>query len=161
MSSLIYILQMVWIFAFTHFNSVAQLCPILCDATDCSMPGFPAHHKLLELVQTHVRWVSDAIQPSHPLLSQSPPAFIFPGIRMFPKESVLCIRWPKYWSFSFSTSPSNKYSGLISFGIDWFDLLSVQGLIRVFSSTTVWKHQFFSFQPSLWSNSDICTYLAF
>ena len=117
MSSLIYILQMVWIFAFTHFNSVAQLCPILCDATDCSMPGFPAHHKLLELTQTHVHRVSDAIQPSHPLSSPSP-TFNLSQHQGLSNELVLCIRWPKYWSFSFSISLSNGYSGLISFRID-------------------------------------------
>ena len=88
------------------------------------MPGLPVHHYLLELVQTHVHQVSDAIQPSHPLSSPSPLAFNFPSIRVFSNESVLCTRWPKYWSFSFSISPSNEYSGLISFGIDWLDLLA-------------------------------------
>ena len=89
-------------------------------------PGFPVHHHLPELAQTHVHRVSDAIQPSHPLLSPSPPAFNLPSIRVFSNELTLCIRWPKYWSFSFSISPSNKYSGLIYFRIDWFDL-AVQG----------------------------------
>ena len=84
---------------------------------------------------------------------------IFPSIRVFSNESVLCIRWTKYWSFSSSISPSNEYSGSISFRIDWFDLLAVQGLSSVFSSTTVQKHQFFNTQPSLWSNSHICTWL--
>ena len=87
------------------------------------MPGFPVHYQLLELVQTHVHRVSDAIQPSHPLL---PPS----SIRVFSNESVLRIRWPKYWSFSFSISPSNEYSRLISFRIDWFDLLAVQGTLK-------------------------------
>ena len=83
---------------------------------------------------------------------------IFPRIRVFSSESVLCIGWPKYWSFSFSISPSIKYSGLISFRMDWFDLLESKGLSRVFSSTTVRKHQFFGAQPSLWlSNSHIHT----
>ena len=78
----------------------------------------------------------------------------FPSIRVFSNESVLCIRWPKYWSFSFSISPSNEYSGLISLRMDWLDLLAVQGiLLRFFSNTTVQKHQFFSAQLSLWSNS--------
>ena len=89
-------------------------------------PGFPVHHHLPELAQTHVHRVSDAIQPSHPLLSPSPPAFNLPSIRVVSNELTLCIRWPKYWSFSFSISPSNKYSGLIYFRIDWFDL-AVQG----------------------------------
>ena len=80
---------------------------------------------------------------------------IFPSIRVFSKESFLCIRWPKYWSFSFSISPSNEHSGLISFRMDWLDLLAVQGLSRVFSNTTVQEHQFFRAQLSLWSNSHI------
>ena len=109
-----------------QFSSVVQLCPALCDPMDCSTPGFRVHHQLLELTQTHVHWVSDAIQPSHPLSSPSPPASIFPSI----SESVLCIRWPTYWSFSFSISPSNEYSGLISFRIDWFDLLAVQETLK-------------------------------
>ena len=78
---------------------------------------------------------------------------IFPRIRVFSNESALCIRWPKYWSFSFSICPSREYSGLISFRIDWFDFLAIQGTLRVFSNTTVQKHQFFETQPSLWSNS--------
>ena len=94
----------------------------LCDPMGCSMPGFPAHHQLLEFTQIHVHRVSDAIQPSHPLSSPSPPAF---NLWLFSNESVLHIRWPKYWSFSFSISPSNEYSGLISFRIDWFGLLAV------------------------------------
>ena len=97
---------------------------------NCSTPGFPVHHQLPELAQTHVHWLSDTIQPSHPhpLLLPS----IFPGIRVFSNESVLHIRWSKYWSFSFSISPSNEYSGLISFRIDWFDLLAVQGTLKSF-----------------------------
>ena len=94
--------------------------------TACSTLGFPVLHHLPELAQTHVHWVSDAIQPSRPLASPSPPAF--PSIRVFSNESVLCIRWPKYWSFSIN--PSNEYSGLISFRIDWFDLLAVQGTLK-------------------------------
>ena len=97
---------------------------------DCSTPGFHVHHQLPEFVQTHVHQVGDAIQPSHPLLSPSSPASIFPSIRGFFSESVLCITWSKYWSFSFSISPSNEYSGLISFRIDWFDLLAVQGTLK-------------------------------
>ena len=111
-------------------SSVAQLCLILCDPKDCSMPGFPVHHQLLELAQTHVHQVGDGIQPSHPLSSPSPPAFNFPQIRVDPNKSVLCIRWPKYWSFNFSISLSNEYSGLISFRIDWLDLLVVQGTLK-------------------------------
>ena len=90
---------------------------------DCSTAGFPVHHQLPEFTQTHLHWVGDAIWPSHrPLLLPS----IFPSIRVFSSESVLPIRWPKYWSFNFNISPSNEYSGLISFRIDWLDLLAVQ-----------------------------------
>ena len=109
--------------------SVAQSCPTLCNPMDCSRPGFPVYHHLPEFAQTHVHWVGDAIQPSHPLSSLLPPS-IFPSIRVFSKESVLHIRWPKNWSFSFSLSPSNEYSGFISFRIDWFDLLAVQGTLE-------------------------------
>ena len=91
------------------------------------MPGFPVHHQLLELAQTHVHRVGDAIQPSHPLSSPSPPAFSLSQHQGLSNESVLYISWPKYWSFSFSISPSNEYSGLISFRMDWLDLLAVQG----------------------------------
>ena len=98
---------------------------------DCSMPGFPVHHQLPELVQTHVYRVGDAIQPSHPLSSPSLPAFSLSQHQgLCSSESVLCIKWPKYWSFSFSISPFNEYSGLISFRIDWFDLLAVQGTLK-------------------------------
>ena len=94
------------------------------------MPGFSVQHQLPEFAQTHVHGVSDAIKPSHPLWSPSLLPSIFPSIRFSSKESVLHIRWPQYWSFSFSISPSNEYSGLISFKIDWFDLLAVQGTLK-------------------------------
>ena len=113
-----------------QFSSVAQSCPTLCDPMNHSTPGLPVHHQLPEFTQTHVHRVSDAIQPSHPLLSPSPPASVFSSIRVFSSESVLCIRWPKYWSFSFSISPPNEYSGLISFGMGWLDLLAVQGTVK-------------------------------
>ena len=90
--------------------------------------GFPVHHQLPELTQTHFHQVSDAIQPSHPLSSPLLLPSIFPSIRVFSYESALCIRWPKYWSFSIS--PSKKYSELISFRIDWLDLLEVQGMVK-------------------------------
>ena len=115
--------------ASVQFRSVAQLHPTLCDTMDGSTPGFPVHHQLPELTQTHPHLVGDAIQPSHPLLSPSPPAFNFPSFRVFSNESVLHIRWSEYWSFSFSINPSNEYSGLISFRIDWFALLAVQGTL--------------------------------
>ena len=97
---------------------------------DCHMTGLSVYHQLLEFAQTHVYRVGDDIQPSHPLSSPSPPASLFPSIRVFSNESVLPIRWPKYCSFSFSISPSNDYSGLISFRIDLFDLLAVQGTLQ-------------------------------
>ena len=94
------------------------------------MPGLPVHHQLPELAEAHVHWVNDAIQPSHPLSSPSPPALIFTSIRVFSNESALLIRWTNYWSFSFSISLSNKYSGLISLHIDGFDILAVQGTLQ-------------------------------
>ena len=97
---------------------------------DYSMPGFPVHHQLPEFTQTHVHWVSDAIQPFHPLLPPSPLPSIIASIRVFSNELLLHIRWPKYWSFSFSLSPSNEHSGLISFRINWLDLLAVQGPLK-------------------------------
>ena len=110
--------------------SVAKVCLALCHPTDCSTPGLPVHHQLLEFTQTHVHWVIDAIQPFHPLSSVSPPAFNLSQHRAFSSESVLCIRWPKYWSFSFNISPSNEYSELISFRMEWLDLLAVQGTLK-------------------------------
>ena len=101
--------------------SVSQSCLTLCHPMDCSMPGFPVLPYLPEFAETHARWINNTIQPSHRLLLLPS---IFRSIRVFSNESTLHIRWPKYWSFSFSTSPSNEY--LISFRIDWFDLLAVQ-----------------------------------
>ena len=112
------------------FSSVTQSCPTLYHLMDCSMPGFPVHHQLLELTQTHVHQVGDAIQPSHPLTSPSPPAFNISQLKVFSRESVLHIRWPKYCSFSFSISLSNEYSGLISFRMNWLDLFAVQGTLK-------------------------------
>ena len=94
------------------------------------MPGLPVHHQLPELPQTQVHRVDDAIQPSHPLSSLLLLPSIFPSIRVFSNESALCIRWPKYWSFSFNLSPSNEHPGLISFRMDWLDLLAVQGTLK-------------------------------
>ena len=115
-----------------QFSSVFQLCPTLCNPIDYSTPGFPVHHQLLKLTQTHVHRVSEAIQLLNPLSSPAPPAFDLSQHlpRVFSNESFLLIRWPKYWSFSFSISPSNEYSGLISFRIDWLDLLAVQGTLK-------------------------------
>ena len=123
------------------FSSAARLCPILCDPIDCSTPGFPVHHQLLELTQAHVHWVGDAIQPFHPLSSPSPHAFnLFQhqGLsRVFSNESVLRMRWPKYWSFSLNISPSNECSGLISFRIGSLDLLAVQTTLKSLLQTTI------------------------
>ena len=139
---------------FVHF-SVVHSCPTLCNSMDRSTPGFPVLHYFLEFAQTHVHWVSDAIQPSCPLSSPCPPAF-----NLSQHQMALHIGWPKYWSFSFSISPSNEYSGLILFRIHWLDLLAVQGTFKsLLQYTTVQKHQFFSTQLSLHSNSHIHTWL--
>ena len=113
-----------------QFSSDAQSCLTLCDPMNCSMPGLPVHHQLPEFTQTHVHWVDDAIQPSHPCcpLLLLPP--IPPSIRVFSNESTLHIRWAKYWSFSFSISPSSEHPWLISFRMDWLDLLAVQGTLK-------------------------------
>ena len=118
------------------------------------MPGLPVHHQLPELAQTSVHLVGDAIQPSHPLSSLLVPSSIFRSIKVFPSESVLPIRWPKDWSFSFSISPSNEYSGLISFMIEWFDLLAVQGTLKSLlqhhssKASILWHSAFFIVQFS-------------
>ena len=111
-------------------RSVARSCLTLCCTTDCSMPGFPVLHYLPEFAQSHILWVSDTIQPSHPWLSPSPPIFSLSQHQSLSNKLVLHIRWPNYWILSFSISPSNEYSGLISFRIDWFDLLAVQGTLK-------------------------------
>ena len=137
-----------------QFNSVTQSCPALCNTMDCSMSHLPIKHQLLDFTHTHVYQVSDVIQPSHPLLSPSPPPSLFFSIKVFSSESFLCIRWPKYWSFSFSISPSNEYSGLIFFRMDWLDLLAVQGalksLLQYHSSkaSILWHSAFFIIQLS-------------
>jgi len=119
----------------TQFSSVAQSCLTLCDPMNCSTPGLPVHHQLPEFTQTHVHWVGDAIQPSHPLWSLLLLPPIPPSIRVFSNESTLCMRWPKYWSFSFSIIPSKEIPGLISFRMDWLDPLAVQGTLKSISTT--------------------------
>ena len=102
-----------------QFSSVAQSCPTLCDPLNCSTPGLPVHYQLPEFTQTHVYQVSDAIQPSHPLSSPSPPAPNPSQHQSLSNESTLHVRWPKYWSFSFSITPSSEHPGLISFRMDY------------------------------------------
>ena len=129
------------------------MCPTLCDPMDGSTPGFPVHHQLLELAQTHVHQVGDAVQPSHPLLSPSP-AFSLSQHQSLSSESVLRVRWPKYWNFSFSISPSSEHPGLISFRIDWLYLLAVQGTLKSLlqhhssKASILWHSAFFIAQLS-------------
>ena len=133
----------------SQFSSAAQSCLTLCDPMNHSTPGLPVHHQLPEFTQTHIHRVGDAIQPlilCRPLLLLST---IPLSIRVFSNKSTLLMRWPKYWSFSFSIIPSKEHPGLISFRMDWFDLFQSKGLSRVFSNTTVQKHQFYSAQLSL------------
>ena len=130
-----------------QFSSVAQSSPTLCNPMNRSTPGFPVHHQLLEFTQTHVHRVRDAIQPSHPLSCPSPPAPNPLSIRVFSNESTLRMRWPKYWSFSFSIIPSKEIPGLI-FGMDWLDLLVVQGTLKSLlqhhsSETSILQHSAF------------------
>ena len=132
--------------------SVFKSCLTLCHPMDCSTSGFP----VLQCLPEFAKFMSiELVMPSNhfilycPLLLPS----IFPSIKVFSSESALHIRWPSYWSFSFSISPSSKYLGLISLRIDGFDLLAVQGIFKGLLSTTVLKYQFFSAQPSFWSNS--------
>ena len=140
-----------------QISSVTQSCPTLCDAMNCSTPGFPVHHQLLEFTQTHVHWVSDAIQPSHSLLSPSSPAPIPPSIKVFSNVSTLRMRWPKYWSFSFSIISSKEIPGLISFRMNWLDLLAVQGtlksLLKHHSSKTsiLWCSAFSQFNSCIYT----------
>ena len=131
------------------FNSVTQSCPTLCEPMDCSTAGFPVHHQLLEPTQTHVHQLvmpSNHLKLCRPLLLLPS---IFPSIKEFSNESVLLIRWPKYWSCSFSISPSNEYSGLISFRTDWLDLLAVQGTLKSLLWHHISKQKFFGTQLSL------------
>ena len=121
-----------------QFTSIAQLCPTLCGPMNRSTPGLPVHHQLREFTQTHVH---ESVMPSNHLILCHPflllPS-IFPSIRVYSNESALHVRWPKYWSFSFNISPTNEHSGLISFRMDWLDLLAVQGTLK-FSPTPQFK----------------------
>ena len=139
--------------------SVAKSCLTLCDPMNYSTPGSPVLLHLPQFAQIHVHWVRDAIQLSN-ALSPPSPCILNPSQHQGLLQWVSsCIRWPKYWSFSFSISPSNEYSGLISIRLTGLISSLSKGLSRVFSHTTDWKHQFFSIQPSLGSSSHICTWL--
>ena len=129
-----------------------QLCPTLCDPMDCSIPGFPVHHHLLELAQTHVHWVTDAIQPSHPLSSPSPAFNLSQHQGLF--QWVGSSYQVDHIGFSFSISPSNEYSGPISFSMDWLDLFAVQGTLKSLlqhhssKASILWHSAFFIVQLS-------------
>ena len=137
-----------------QFSSITQTCPTLCNPMDCSMPGLPVHCQLPEFTQTHVHWVDDAI---HHLILCRPLLLLpsnFASIRVFSNESIPHIRWSKYWSFSFSISPSNDYSGLSSFRMDWLELLDVQGTLKSLlqhhssNASVLWCSAFFIVQLS-------------
>ena len=144
-------------FAHLQFNSVQFSHSVMSDRIIRSTPGLSVHQHLPEFTQIHIHRVHDAIQPSHLLSSPFPLAPVPPSIRVFSNESTLLMRWPKYQSSSFSVIPSEEHPGLISFRMDWLDLLESRGLSRVFSTITVQKHQFFSTQLSSQSNSHIHT----
>ena len=137
-----------------QFHSVTQSCPTLCNLMNLSTPGLPVHHRPPEFTKTHVHRVSDDIQPSHlchPLLLRPP---IHPSIRVFFNESALHMRWPKCWSFSFNISPSSEHPGLISFRMDWLDLLVVQRTLKSLlqqhnsKALILWHSAFFTVQLS-------------
>ena len=138
-----------------QFSSVAQKCPTLCNPMNCSTPGLPVHHQLPEFTQTHVHRVGDAIRPSHPLVvpfSSCPQSL--PASESFPMSQLFRMRWPKYWSFSFSIIPSKEIPGLISFRMGWLDLLAVQGTLKSLlqhhsSKASILRHSaFFTVQLS-------------
>ena len=140
----------------TQSWSIAQSCLTLCDPMDCSMPGLPVYHQLPELAQTHVQSIQWVMSSNHLILCCTlflPPS-IFPSIRVFSKASVLCIRWPKHWSFGCNISPYNEYSGLISFRMDWLDLLADQGTLKSLlqhhssKASILWHSAFFIVQFS-------------
>ena len=142
-----------------QFNSVAQYHLTLCDLLACSTPGFPVHHQLLSLIK--LMSIELVMPPNHLILCRPLLLWpsIIPSIRVFSNESVLCIMWPKLWSFSFSISPSNEYSGHISFRMDWLDLLAVQGTLKSrlqdhTSKASILPHSCFLYSPTLTSIHD-------
>jgi len=138
-----------------QFSSVTQLCLTLCHPMDCSTPGFSVHHQPPEIAQTHVHLDSDAIQPSYPLSSTSPPTFSLSQYQSLFKWVGSLHQWSRYFSFSFSISPSNEYSGLISFRMDWLDLLAVQETLKSLLLHHSSKASILGTQLSLWSSSHI------
>ena len=146
---------------FTNYScccSFSKLCPTLWNPMGCSMSGSSVLYYLPEFAQTHIHWVTDAIQPSHALSSPSPPALNLSHYQGFSKELALCIRWPKYWSFSFRNSPSNEYS--VDFlWIDCFDFLAVQGTLKSVLQQPDSKTSILPSQTLLWSNFPMNTWL--
>ena len=146
---------------YSQFSSVAQWCLTLCNPMNCSRPGLPVHHHLPEFTQTHIHRVGDAIQPSYPLSSPFLLPPIPPSIRVFSNESTLCMRWPQYWSFSFCIIPSKEHPGLISFIMDWLDLLAVQGTLKSLlqhhsSKASILQHSaFFTCIHDQWKNHSL------
>ena len=138
-----------------QFSSVTQACPTLCDPMNLSSPGLPVHHQLPESTQTMSVMPSNCLILCRPLLLLPP---IPPSIRVFSNQSTLRMRCPKYWSFSFSISPSNEHPGLLSFRMDWLDLLAVQGTLKSLPQHHSLKHQFFGAQLSSQSKSHIHTW---
>ena len=145
----------LWLFVVQSLSHVWLFAKLWTAAHQASL-SFTISQSLLKLMSFESMMSSNHFVLCCPLLLLPS---IFPRIRVFSNQSDLCIRWPKYWSFRLSISPSNENSGLISFGIDWFNLLAVQGTLRVFSNITIQKHQFFGTQPSLWPNPHIHTWL--
>ena len=143
-----------------QFSSVQSRSRVrLCDPMNCSTPGLPVHHQPPEFTQTHIHWVGDAIQPSHPLSSPSPPApnpSQHQGLFQWANSLHEVAHAKSAWA---NISPSNEHPGLVSFRMDWLDLLAVQGNLKSISNTTVQKHQFFSTWLSSQSNSQIHTWL--
>ena len=144
-----------------QFSLVTQSRSTLCDPMNRRTPGLPIHHQLLEFTQTHVDWVGDAIQPSHPLSSPSTPALNLSQHQGLFKWVSFRIRWPKYWSFRFNISPSSEHPGLISFRINWLDLLAVQGTLKSLlqhhssKASILWRSAFFIVQLSHWKNHSV------
>ena len=146
-----------------RFSSVTYSCLTLCDPMDYSTPGFPVHHQLPKFTQNHVHRVGDAIQPSHPLLSLLLLPSVFPSIRVFSNKSVLCIRWPKYWSFSFIHIPMN-IQDWFPLSLTWFDLLTFQGTLKSLlqhdnsKASILWHSAFFTTLASIhnyWKNHNL------